>query len=113
MTHRDIVIEEKEYPEQKPEWKSKDDPLSIQFPEADEPGTAMHRLKCGAHGESRRARTAETTPICHSRRRDEGKRHAVISTETSRVPIEERGVGNVLEEECGNKHQEGKDDRNQ
>jgi len=51
MTYRDVVIEEKEYPEDEPEWKRKCNPLSVEFPEVDEPGTPIRRLKRSADGE--------------------------------------------------------------
>lgn len=35
MTYRDVVIEEKEYPEDEAEWKRKCNPLSVEFPEVD------------------------------------------------------------------------------
>lgn len=82
------MIEEKEDPEDKPERNRKCDPLPVELPEMDEPSASVRGLKRCADGERLRARTVETTPICHSRGRDESERHAVIRTEASDVPVE-------------------------
>jgi hypothetical protein len=98
------MIEEKEHPEDEPERKRKCDPLPVEVPKADEPGTAMRWLKCRAHRKGQRARSAKTTPVRGSGGCDEGERHAIVSTEMAYVPMEKRGAGKKLEEERGNKH---------
>jgi len=87
-THRDVVIKEKENPEDDSEWKRKPYPLSFEVPETNEPGASVRGLKRCAHGKRLRARSVETTPICHSRGRNEGERHAVVGTEPSHMPVE-------------------------
>ena len=112
-THRDVVIEEKEDPEDKSKRKRQCDPLPIELPEMYEPGTPVRGLKCCAHGERLRTRTVETTPVCHSRGCDKSQRHAVIGTEPADVPVEQRGARKELEEEGGDKHQEGENERDE
>lgn len=90
MTYGDVVIEEKEDPEDEPERKRKRDPLSVQIPEAHKPRSPISRLKRFAHRERQRLCTVKTTPIRHGRRGDEGERHAIVSTETAYVPMEKR-----------------------
>jgi len=113
MTYRDVVIEEKEYPEDEPEWKRKCNPLSVEFPKVNEPGTPMRRLKRSADGECQRVRIVETAPICHGRGRDKGKRHAVIGTEAANMSMKKCRTGKKLEKERGDKHQEGESDRDE
>ena len=113
MTHRDVVIKEKEDPEDKSERKRQCDPLPIQLPKMYEPGAPVRRLKCCAHGESLRASTVETSPVCHSRGCDKSQRHAVIGTEPADVPVEQRRAREGLEEERGDKHQEGENERDE
>lgn len=105
------MIEEKENPEDESERKRERDPFSFELPEMDNPGASVRGLKRCAHRERLRVRSVETTPICHSRGCDKGKRHAVVSTEPSHVPVEQRRARKRLEEERGDKHQEGKNDR--
>ena len=107
------MIEEKEDPEDKPERKRKCDPLPIQLPEMYEPGAPVRGLKCCAHGERLRARTVETSPVCHRRGGDKSQRHAVIGAEPADVPVEQRGARKELEEERGDKHQEGENERDE
>lgn len=109
--HRDVVIEEKENPEDESERKRERDPFSFELPKMDDPGASVCGFKCCAHGKRLRACSVETTPICHSRGCDKGEWHAVVSTEPSHVPVEQRRARKALEEERGDKHQEGKDDR--
>ena len=84
------MIEEEENPKDESERKCERDPFSFELPERDEPGASVRGLERCTHGERLRARSVETTPIRHSRGRDEGEGHAVISTEASHVPMEQR-----------------------
>jgi hypothetical protein len=113
VTHGDVVVEEKKDPEDESERKRERDPLPVEFPEANEPGTSMRGLKCSADGERQRERIVETAPIPHGRGRDEGERHAVVSTEATHVPVEKRRTGKKFEEERGDEHQEGENDRDE
>ncbi len=82
------MIEEKENPEDESERKRKSDPFSLEVPEMDKPRASVRGRKRCTYGERLRARGVETTPICHSRGCDKGKRHAVVSTEPSYMPVE-------------------------
>ena len=104
------MIEEKENPEDESERKRERDPFSFELPEMDEPGASVRGLERCAHGERLRACSMETTPIRHGRGCDKGKRHAVISTEPSHVPMEQRRARKSLEKERDDEHQEGKYD---
>jgi hypothetical protein len=55
----------------------------------------------------------EMAPICHGGRCDEGEGHTVIGTEAAHMSMEKGRTGKELEEECGNEHQEGKNDRDE
>ena len=105
------MIEEKENPEDESERKRERNPLSFELPERDKPGASVRGLKRSAHRERLRVRRVETTPICHSGGCDKGKWHAVVGTEPSHMPVEQRRARKDFEEERGNKHEEGKNDR--
>ena len=105
------MIKEKENPEDESERKRKRDPFSFELPKRNEPGASVRGLKRCAYGKRLRARSVETIPICHSGGCDKGKRHAVVSTEPSHMPVEQRRVRKSLEEKRGDKHEEGKNDR--
>lgn len=113
MTYRDVVIEEKEYPEDEPERERKCNPLSVELPEVNKPGTSMCGLKRSADGKCQGMRIVETAPVCHGRGRDEGKRHAVIGTEAANMSMKKCRTGKKLEKERSDKHQEGESDRDE
>lgn len=113
MTYGDVVIEEKEYPEDETERKCKCNPLSVKFPEADEPGTSMRRPKRFVDGECQRVHIVETAPICHGRGRDERKGHAIVGTEAANLSMKKYRTGKKLEKERGDEHQEGENDRDE
>ena len=104
------MIEEKENPEDEPERKRQRDPFTFELPEMDKPGASVRGRKRRTNGERLWACSVETTPICYGGGRDEGKRHAVVSTEPSHVPVEQRRARKILEDERSDKHEERKND---
>lgn len=110
MTHRNVVVEEEQHPEDNPEGESNTDPLAWELPESHKPCPTTCRLKCARYWECVRVRAVEAAPVCEPGDGNEGDRHAVVVEEPADVAVEERGAGRALEEKAEHEHDEREDE---